>query len=123
MQHWLVDTTLVDDWIDSLGEDDYDHLVAAIGLLSANGPALGRPLVDTIKGSTIPNMKELRPPSRGRATMRVLFVFDPMRTAVMLIGVGGDKTGNWTRWYEKNIPIAERRYWDHLDRVRNRRRT
>lgn len=50
-------------------------------------------------------MKELRPPS---SNVRVLFVFDPQRQAVLL--VAGDKTGQWNQWYDENIPIAERRY-------------
>jgi hypothetical protein len=85
----------------------------AIDLLAADGPALGRPLVDTIEGSSIRNMKELRPGSVGRSEIRILFVFDPARQAVLL--VAGDKAGNWSRWYRDNIPLAERRYtaWLH----------
>jgi hypothetical protein len=49
----------------------------AIYALSRSGPALGRPLVDTITSSAIANLKELRPGSRGRSEIRVLFVFDP----------------------------------------------
>jgi hypothetical protein len=52
-------------------------VAAAIDLLEAGGPALGRPLVDSVAGSSIRNMKELRPGSRGRSEVRVLFVFDP----------------------------------------------
>ena len=80
----------------------------AIDLLAADGPALGRPLVDSIKGSSIRNMKELRPGSRGRSEIRILFVFDPARQAVLL--VAGDKAGGWSRWYRDNIPLAEQRY-------------
>jgi hypothetical protein len=80
----------------------------AIDLLATDGPALGRPLVDTIEGSSIRNMKELRPGSVGRSEIRILFVFDPARQAVLL--VAGDKAGNWSRWYRDNIPLAERRY-------------
>jgi hypothetical protein len=71
-------------------------------------PALGRPLVDRIEGSKVHNLKELRPGSSGGSEVRVLFVFDPDRRAVLL--VGGDKAGNWRGWYPKNIPVAERRY-------------
>lgn len=53
-------------------------------------------------------MKELRPGSRGRTEIRILFVFDPARQAVLL--VAGDKAGDWSRWHRDNIPIAERRY-------------
>ncbi len=44
--------------------------------------------------------------------MRILFVFDPRRRAVLL--VAGDKSGNWRQWYQRNIPVAERRYDEWL---------
>ncbi len=81
--------------------------MAAIEVLQEHGPQLGRPLVDTITASRHRNMKELRPGSSGRSELRVLFVFDPERRAIML--VAGDKVGNWTRWYKKNITVAEER--------------
>jgi hypothetical protein len=83
-------------------------VAAAIDLLEADGPTLGRPLVDSIEGSSIQNLKELRPGSRGRSVIRILFAFDSLRQAVLL--VAGDKAGNWTRWYDENIPLAERRF-------------
>ena len=83
-------------------------VAAAIDLLEADGPTLGRPLVDSVEGSSIRNLKELRPGSRGRSEIRILFAFDPERQAVLL--VAGDKAGNWTKWYEDNIPVAERRF-------------
>jgi hypothetical protein len=68
----------------------------AITTLREEGPGLGRPLVDTISGSRLPNLKELRPGSAGASEVRMLFVFDPKRRAVFL--VGGDKSGNWKGW-------------------------
>ena len=56
-------------------------------------------------------LKELRPGSAARSEIRVLFVFDPTRSALLL--VGGDKAGNWLRWYKQNIPIAEQLYQDY----------
>jgi hypothetical protein len=38
----------------------------------------------------------------------VLFAFDKLRMAILL--VGGDKSDNWSRWYETNIPIADERF-------------
>lgn len=84
----------------------------AILVLEHNGPAEGRPLVDTITASTIPNLKELRPGSTGRSEIRILFVFDPWRAAILL--VAGDKAGNWERWYRDAIPRAERLYEIYL---------
>jgi hypothetical protein len=78
---------------------------------SAEGPTLGRPLVDRIQGSRIHHLKELRPGSGGRSEIRVLFAFDPARSALLLLG--GDKAGNWQRWYRENIPIAERLYLEY----------
>lgn len=57
-------------------------------------------------------MKEMRPGSAGRSELRILFAFDPKRRAIMLIA--GDKAGDWSRWYTKNIPVADRLFDDHL---------
>ena len=51
------------------------------------------------------------PGSAGRSEIRVLFAFDPARSALLLLG--GDKAGNWQRWYQENIPIAERLYLEY----------
>jgi len=81
---------------------------AAIKVLEEEGPHLGRPLVDTIKSSTIKNLKELRPGSAGSSEVRLLFVFDPAQHAVFL--VAGDKSGQWKDWYRRAIAEAERVY-------------
>jgi len=110
---WEVDLVLeVQEWLDSLDSQTYDRVLAALDLLREEGPSLGRPMVDTVKGSQFANMKELRPPAPGRLTIRVLFIFDPDRHAILL--VGGDKTNDWDGWYKRNIPLAEARYIRHL---------
>jgi hypothetical protein len=81
--------------------------VQAIDLLAEVGPGLGRPLVDTITDSSIANLKELRP-----GTVRILFVFDPWRSAILL--VAGDKAGHWNAWYKQAIPLAEQHYEIYL---------
>jgi hypothetical protein len=68
-------------------------------------PAEGRPLVDTITASRIANMKELRPPSARRSEIRILLVFDPWRSVILL--VAGDKSGQWEKWSRTAIPRAE----------------
>lgn len=103
---------LVEAWLSVLDEDSYTQVVAALELLAERGPQLGRPLVDTVVRSRHKNMKELRPGSRGRSELRVLFAFDPQRQAILL--VAGDKAGNWSKWYTKNIPIADDLFDDHL---------
>src|SRR3954454_9466892 len=82
-------TALAEEWVMSLGDDDYDSIMARIELLEEHGPGLGRPVVDSIRGSRHPNMKELR-----AGSMRALFAFDPLRQAIVL--VGGDKRDDWT---------------------------
>ena len=89
-----------------------DLIEDAIDQLASDGPALGRPLVDTVKGSRYHNMKELRPPSSGATEIRLLFAFDPRREAILL--VAGDKAGNWDGWYRKAIPVADSRFTEHL---------
>jgi hypothetical protein len=59
-------------------------------------------------------MRELRTQYGGRP-YRLLYAFDPRRCAILLIG--GDKTGN-DRWYEENVPIADRLYNEHWDALR-----
>lgn len=108
-------TDEVDRWLDALATSDadsYAQVVAGIDVLADVGPSLGRPLVDRVKGSRLHGMKELRPGSAGSTEIRVLFVFDPWRSAILL--VGGDKSGNWTRWYRIAIPRAERLYAEYL---------
>ena len=76
------------------------------------GPELGRPLADRVQHSRLSNLKELRPGSAGRSEIRILYIFDPRRNAVLL--VAGDKAGNWEAWYRQAIPLAEQRYEDYL---------
>jgi len=49
----------------------------------------------------------------------MLFVFDPVRQAFFL--VGGDKANDWKQWYKRNIPLAEKRYQEHLQELRDRK--
>jgi hypothetical protein len=102
---YVVDEVL--DWIDRLDDAMHARLVQAIDALAAGGPSLGRPLVDTLAGSTIPNLKELR-----LGTVRILFTFDPWRSGILL--VAGDKAGQWKAWYRTAIPLAEQRYAVYL---------
>ena len=101
-------------WFTTLIKDDLTsatQVAQAVAALREEGPALGRPLVDRIQGGRIHHLKELRPGSAGRSEIRVLFAFDPTRSALLLLG--GDKTGNWQRWYRENIPIAEQLYLEY----------
>lgn len=102
------------DWYETLDGDTQAPIMVAVERLQDKGPALGRPLVGEIAGSRIHNLKELRPPS---TSIRVLFVFDVRRTAILL--VAGDKAEHgWKDWYTEAIPEAERLYAEHLEELR-----
>ena len=112
---WDVEyTDQFEEWWNGLDSAEQEDVAAKVGLLEECGPALGRPHVDTIRGSRHPNMKELIVQHAGRP-YRILFAFDPRRSAILLIG--GDKTGR-DRWYEEYVPRADRLYDQHLETLR-----
>jgi hypothetical protein len=101
-------------WFGTLIKEDLDsatQVAQAVAALREEGPTLGRPLVDRLKGSALHHLKELRPGSRGRSEIRVIFAFDPTRAVLLLLG--GDKARNWDRWYKENIPQAVQLYIDY----------
>lgn len=110
---WALELRHVSDWLDGLDDGSYQQVVAALELLAEHGPHLGRPLVDSITRSRHHNMKELRPGSRGTSEIRMLFAFDPCRTAILL--VAGDKSGEWSRWYRRAIRQADQLFDQHLN--------
>jgi hypothetical protein len=74
---WTVE--LHDDFVPEFGaldEDVQDELLAHITALETFGPRLGRPRVDTLKGSCHANMKELRFDASD-GVWRFAFAFDP----------------------------------------------
>src|ERR1700690_20139 len=116
---WVVEfTSEFESWWNSLSEDEQIDVDAKVRLLEVFGPALGRPHVDTVRGSRHPNMKELRIQHAGRP-FRTLFAFDPRRAAILLIG--GDKTGN-PGWYDECIPIADKLFDEHLRSIKPKTR-
>jgi hypothetical protein len=115
MAYRLEIVTEVRDWLHQLRRTDRASAILvgqAITALLEEGPSLGRPLVDRIKGSNLHNLKELRPGSAGTTEIRILFIFDPSRNVVLL--VAGDKAGQWATWYRESIPLAEARYATYL---------
>jgi len=107
---WVTDEWYA--WFETLDNPTQALVGHAIDRLADGGPHLGRPLVDRIQGASVHNMKELRPGSSGSSEIRVLFVFDPWRSVILL--VGGDKSGRWRDWYTTAIPEAERLYEKYL---------
>lgn len=99
----------------TLGQNLQDELLAHALLLRKFGPNLGRPTVDSLKGSRHMNMKELRFGWAGEV-WRVAFAFDPRRRAILL--VGGDKRGtDQKRFYRRLIAIADERLDRHLNEL------
>jgi hypothetical protein len=89
-----------------------DELLAQLAVLEQFGPELGRPQVDTLKGSKHANMKELRFRADG-GVWRIAFAFDVQRAAILL--VGGDKSGtSEKRFYKGLITQADVRFDEHL---------
>jgi hypothetical protein len=110
---WRVEFTgQFESWWNGLTEDEQERVAAAVELLEELGPSSGRPLVDTLKASRHRNMKELRPCG---GHLRILFAFDPRRTAILLCG--GDKSARWGAWYAEAIEMADRLYDEHLEAI------
>lgn len=102
-------------WWECLTEAEQESVAATVGLLEIEGPHLPFPYSSGVEGSRHGHMRELRIQHAGRP-YRVLYAFDPRRSAILLIG--GDKTGN-DRWYEQFVPVADRLYDEHVDSLRN----
>jgi len=100
----------------ALEQEVQDELLAVARLLAEHGPQLGRPYVDTLKGSKHTNMKELRFDAM-RGVWRVAFAFDPRRQGILL--VAGDKSGvRQHRFYKQLIAKADKRFAAQLERLK-----
>jgi len=116
---WIVD--IGDEFepeFDALHEDVRTEILALALVLQQFGPQLGRPRVDTLKGSSYANMKELRFDAAD-GVWRVAFAFDPKRKAILL--VAGDKSGvSEKKFYRELIRKADERFDAHLARLKKR---
>jgi hypothetical protein len=103
-------------WLKALDDDSRKAIGVDIETLKLLGPQLGRPTVDTLKGSKFDNMKELRTNSQNHV-YRCAFAFDLRREARLL--VGGNKQGvNQRRFYADLIKQADMLFEQHLVRQR-----
>ena len=98
------------EWWDKLDEGEQVAVSATVELLERQGPHLRHPHTSGVHGSRHPHMRELRVQRKG-VPYRVLYAFDPRRTAILLIG--GSKAGDG-KWYDRFIPIADQLYDVHL---------
>lgn len=104
-----------DGWYDDLTQDQQDAILARLAMLAEQGPNLKRPVIGKIESSRHKNMKELRASKEG--SIRILFVFDPLQNVILL--VGGDKTGQWEKWYRKAINEADQIYDQYIEELRD----
>ena len=112
---WEIEyTDVFGSWWASLSDEEQVSVDASVRLLEERGPTLGFPHSSGINGSRHGHMRELRTQHGGRP-FRTLYAFDPRRNAILLIG--GDKTGD-NRWYDTNVPVADRLYDEHLEQLR-----
>lgn len=105
------------EWWDGLSVEEQKAVDGRVRLLATHGPNLRRPAVGEVKASAFPQMKELRA-SVGRAALRVLFVFDPRRHAILLVGGNKAEGERWNRWYLTAVPEADRLYRLYLEELR-----
>lgn len=101
-------------WWEGLNEDEQVSINASVEMLEDSGPNLKFPHSSGVNGSKHGTMRELRTQHEGRP-YRTLYSFNPERTAILLMG--GDKTGD-DRWYDVNVPIADKLYDVHLKELK-----
>jgi hypothetical protein len=108
---WDIEVTAeFKDWWNDLSVGEQESVTGVVGSLEERGPTLPSPISTGIKTSKHGHMRELRIQHGGRP-YRILYAFDPNRTAILLLG--GEKGGD-DRWYVVNVPKADKLYDDHL---------
>ena len=113
-KNWTVEyTDEFETWWVELAEGMQDDIDRVVMLLEEHGPTLGFPYSSATNGARFA-IRELRVQSDGHP-IRILYAFDPVRSALLLIG--GDKTGN-DRWYVENVPKAEQIFEEHLKEIK-----
>jgi hypothetical protein len=112
---WNVENTNeFSEWWTELTDAQQENITATAELLMELGPNLPFPHSSGVENSRHRHMRELRVQSGGHP-IRILYAFDPRRSAILLIG--GDKTGD-DRFYQRMIPVADKLYDVHLDELR-----
>ena len=101
-------------WWNALSQEEQISINASAILLEEYGVQLKYPHSSGINRSKHAHVRELRTQHEGRP-YRTLYAFNPLRTAILLLA--GDKTGD-DDWYDKNVPVADRLYDQHLGELR-----
>ena len=98
-------------WYGGLDDGEVAAIDVVVERLQRDGLTLGEPHSSAIHGSRHA-LRELRP-KQGRSPLRVFYVFDPQREAVLLIG--GDKSGESSaRFYGRMVPQADAIFDEYL---------
>ena len=114
MSTWNIKQTAeFQEWFDEADNKLQEAIVEHVELLRQMGPQLARPYADTLKGSSITNLKELRFDS-GEKVIRVFYVFDPDRNGVLLIG-GNKSSSQGKTFYKDMIDKSEKIYAMYLE--------
>lgn len=100
-------------WWNGLDAGEQESVDSYVHLLEQRGPQLPFPYSSGIGSSKHSHMRELRVQHAGEP-YRVLYAFDPRRVAILLIGAA--KTGK-DRWYDEQVPVADRLYDEHLKQL------
>ena len=115
LMNWDVEyTSAFGGWWEVLSEAEQESVAASVRLLEEYGPYLRHPHSSHINGSRCGHMRELRVQHEGRP-YRVLYAFDPSRTAILLLG--GNRDGD-DRWYQRNVPRADTLYGEHIEQLK-----
>lgn len=101
-------------WWEALNLAEQESVGAVVTLLQLAGPSLEFPRSSQVHGSRYGGMRELRIQHCGEP-YRVLYIFDPRRVGALLLG--GCKGGD-DRWYETNVPRADKVYDAWLEELR-----
>jgi hypothetical protein len=100
-------------WFHALTGSQRIKIAASVELLETLGPQLGFPHSSQVKGSRFGAMRELRIQIGGEP-WRVLYAFDPRRTAYLILG--GCKQGN-DLFYDQLVPKADSIFEQHLREI------
>lgn len=115
----VIQTEEFNNWFCDLRTNTQNKIVSQIKVIHELGPGLGRPLIDTIKGSKLKNLKELRLNVEGQV-IRIFFIFDSDRRAILLIGASKNTSGD-KHFYSKMILLSEKIYDNYLNvKAKNR---
>lgn len=113
---WEVEyTNEFEEWWIELDAATQVSIDVVVRMLEDRGTELPYPYSSGINGSRHSHMRELRVQHKGDP-YRIVYAFDPRRVAILLLG--GNKGGD-DRWYEENIPKADKLYDEHLEELKN----